>query len=128
MGTMTGETTDNDLRELFNDSSKIKADLKKIKAYVKDELFQRTIFVFDEKWLAPGGWLHNDFMENCHSLVGRDGATEMTGLASGSTEKVYDPYMTLLWTVLTKDKCCKTWLAGKRSNTCQAMMDKFHSK
>lgn len=100
--------------------SRITADLRKVKNYVKDSLFPRIIFMFDDNQMKEGSWMHRDYMMNCRSLVGyqpEDNAIQ--------DREVQEAYMNHLWTVMARDKSYKRWLSSKRSNAYQAVQDKF---
>lgn len=47
------------------DPAKIEEDKNKVHDYVKDELFEWVIFVWDKAVLQPDGLLHQDYMKNC---------------------------------------------------------------
>jgi hypothetical protein len=105
----------------MNDKVRVQDDLNKIRDYVKDDLFYRTLFVYSDKELDEGSSLHTDFIINCKSKVA-DGALA-TSPADAATA-----YLNYLWTLMVKDKCYREWLGLKRSNAYQAVQDKFLSK
>ena len=47
------------------DPAKIEEDKNKVRDYVKDELFEWVIFVWDKSALQSNGVLHQDYMKNC---------------------------------------------------------------
>jgi len=108
------------LQSLFGDKTKVSADLQLVKRYVQENLFPRVIFMFNDTDMDEDGYFHKDYMKNCKSIVGGRG---MINDNDGE-----DLYMTHLWTLMAKDKLYKKWLATKRSNTYQAMQDKFFRK
>ena len=110
------------LAALIGDVAKINDDLRKIRNYVKERLFPRIIFMFDDDQMKEGTWMHKDYMKNCRSILGFDTNGEEL------QEEVRDGYMKYLWTVMGRDKSYKTWLSTKRSNTYQAVQDKFMRK
>jgi len=109
------------LQALFGNKTTVSADLRKIKKYVKEELFQRVIFMFTDDQMDEGSFFHKDYMTNCRDLVGGRGMSD-------EDDDAEDPYMTHLWTIMAKEKSYKKWLSSKRSNTYQAVQDKFHHK
>jgi DNA primase len=102
-------------------AEEVAADQNKVCSYVKSELFERVVFIWDKSSLDRGGKLHEDYLKNCRPL-----------LASGGLLAIRDEeaelYMNLLWDMMKKDQCYVDWLISKRSNTYQAMQDRFMSK
>lgn len=102
-------------------AEQVAADQKKVCSYVKNNLFERVVFVWEKSSLDRGGKLHEDYLKNCKNLLA-DGA-----LVAMRNEEA-ELYMNLLWDSMTKDLCYVDWLNAKRSNTYQAMQDRFISK
>jgi len=103
------------------DPAKIEEDKNKVRDYVKDELFERVIFVWDKAALQPSGVLHQDYMKNCKARLA-------DGKLIDATDSDAETYMNLVWTIIVKENCYQTWLSNKRSNTYQAVQDRFMSK
>jgi len=107
------------LANLLCDETRQEQDLRGIEKYVKDDLFYRVIFVFNEdEAYKDGKHLYNDFMERCESIVGN--------VNGNSDDK--KRYMKHLWKKMRTEKKYKEWLSLKRSNAYQAVQDKFYSK
>lgn len=109
------------LSELLGNNARKVADLAKVKQYVKTKLFPRMIFMFDDEQMKEGSWMYKDYMTNCRDLVG-------LGTEDNVDEEDHESYMNHLWTIMERDKSYKQWLATKRSNTYQAVQDKFMRK
>ena len=54
----------------MSDARLVEIDIKKVGKYVKSDLFEQTIFLWDQKALEVDGMLHKDYITNCKSLVG----------------------------------------------------------
>jgi len=104
-----------------SDESKVKEDLNKVRDYIKEDLFYRVIFIWDDGQLKEGSVLHGDFIERCKPLLANGDLLEAEQAAA-------DAYLKYLWTTMLKDKCYREWLGLKRSNAYQAVQDKFMSK
>ena len=116
------------LSKLINDERVVSADLRKIERYVKEELFSRIIFMFNDDQMGKGSFLHRDYTANCKSLVGNKGDIYGNDGDVGPNDEISEPYMTYLWTVIARDRLYRKWLSAKRSNTYQAVQDKFQGK
>jgi hypothetical protein len=103
------------------DPAKTEEDKNKVCDYVKDELFERVIFVWDKVALQPNGVLHQDYMKNCKAQLA-------DGKLIDAMDSDAETYMNLVWTIIVKENCYQTWLSNKRSNTYQAVQDLFMSK
>jgi len=102
-------------------AQQVKNDVTKVREYVKSNLFEKVVFVWQKTALARGGKLHQDYLKNCRALVAEGKLVDMA-----DSEAV--TYMNLLWDTMTKDRCYVDWTKTKRSNTYQAMQDKFMSE
>jgi hypothetical protein len=112
---------DHALTTRMSNQVRVREDLNRIRDYVKDELFYRTLFIYSDAMLEEGSVLHKDFIANCKPKLA-DGTLE-TAPADAVTV-----YLKYLWTLMVKDKCYREWLGLKRSNAYQAVQDKFVSK
>ena len=81
-----------------SDESKIKEDLNKVHDYIKEDLFYRVIFIWDDDQLKEGTVLHSDFIERCKPLLANGDLMEAEQLGA-------DAYLKYLWTMMLKDKC-----------------------
>ena len=127
--TMPGDR--DDPQNLIGNKLVLSADLRRVERYVKDDLFSRVIFVFGDGQMKEGSFLHRDFVSNCSKLISRSGrAAGMGHETEGETSNndVCEAYMTYIWTVLGRDKLYKKWMSTKRSNTYQAVQDKFQGE
>lgn len=103
----------------INDTEKVSKDMKRVKHYVKNDLFLKVIDIFNDNQFEEGSWMHKDYMKNCRiMLTGRRIGERLT-----ENEK---SYMKFLWTKMKSEKCYKKWLASKRSNAYQAVQDRFN--
>lgn len=73
----------------------VEIDIKKVGKYVKSDLFEQMIFLWDQKALEVDGVLHKDYITNCKSLVGGSGLICATDDDAAS-------YMTCLWNKMTE--------------------------
>jgi hypothetical protein len=105
----------------MSDARLVEIDIKKVGKYVKSDLFERTIFLWDQKALDVDGMLHKDYITNCKSLVGGSSLI-------GATDDDAASYMTCLWNKMTERECYKKWMQTKWSNSYQALQDRFMSK
>ena len=103
------------------DNAKVMQDIAKVRDYVKESLFQRSIFIFDEKEMEETGMLYVDFVQNC-------GPKLMDGMLKDIPEQEQKSYQKFLWMKMKEKKMYHEWLAIKRSNAYQAQQDKFHGK
>jgi len=103
------------------DPDKVEEDKNKVRDYVKEDLFERVVFVWSKAAFTKDGILHKDFMKNCRSKIA-DGS-----LVDASDEDA-DAYMNFLWNGMVKENCYREWLSHKRSSRYQAVQDKFMSK
>jgi hypothetical protein len=55
----------------------VERDTEAVGNYVRDDLFTRTIFMFDNKQLDKGGPLHKDYLKNCQSLLANGRLTDL---------------------------------------------------
>jgi len=111
------DTTDN----LINNEAKVVEDMRKAMRYVKDDLFYRVIDVYNDDALKEGAFFHVDFMNNF--------ATQVTGMARHEPlDGNWRAYIRYLWQQMRLKKSYKTWLAMKRSNSYQAVQDRFFRK
>lgn len=106
-------------RHPINDPAKLKEDVRKIGGYVKENLFYRVINIYVEDAFDDCGFFHEDYKKNCRELI-------VGSRASETFNETDQAYMTHLWTVMKEKKMYKQWLAEKRSNAYQSVMDKFH--
>jgi len=99
----------------------IEIDKNKVCDYVKSGLFERVIFIWNNKVLDIGKKLHADYLANCKGL-----------LADGQLEQVSDEvakmYMNVLWDNMTQGDLYNKWMSAKTSNTHQAIQNNFMSK
>jgi hypothetical protein len=51
------------------DKELLAADIKLVDKYVKDVLFEKTVFLWDRKALDTNGKLHKDYLENCNRCL-----------------------------------------------------------
>lgn len=109
------------LVQRLNNPALFESDRNVVRDYVKKDLFERLVFIWDERALATNGALYRSYTANCRSLIA-DGQ-----LVNASDEEA-NTYMELLWTMMMKDENYPKWLQQKRSNAHQAMADKFRSK
>ena len=105
----------------MSDARLVEIDIKKVGKYVKSDLFEWTIFLWDQKALEVDGVLHKDYITNCKSLVGGSGLI-------GATDDDAASYMTCLWNKMTEREYYKKWMQTKWSNLYQALQDRFMSK
>lgn len=103
---------------MIGDDARVNKDLRLIERYVKDTLFFRVIDVYKDENLKSDGILHKDFMTNGKTVVAGKSIHE-------ALDQQWKDYMTYLWTKMRMNKSYKVWLAMKRSNTYQAVQDKF---
>jgi len=96
-------------------------DKDKVRNYVKEELFERLVFLWSKADLELGGILHKDYVKNCRARLA-------DGKLVDCTDREAETYMNLLWQVMVKDNCYCEWLSHKRSSRYQAVQDKFMSK
>ena len=107
------------VEQLIRDDARMEKDLRRIQRYVKEELFQKVVFLFNpKKQMECGSQLYNDFIANCKALIAQ----------TGEADDTMDAYMRYLWQVMAQKKSYKEWLTAKRSNAYQAVQDKFLSK
>lgn len=99
----------------------IENDKNNVRDYVTRELFEKVIFIWDQKSLDVDGVLHKDYLAKCKALIA-DGELESLSDEESAT------YMNLLWNMMRKDHCYEKWMQSKRSNTYQAMQYKFKRK
>ena len=102
------------------DRDKVDEDKKKVRDYVMNDLFNRVVFVWNDKELEEGGVLHSDFLKNCRPKLA-------DGDLVRASDKDAEGYLNLLWIFLVNEKRYKEWLNLKRSNVYQCMRDKFQS-
>lgn len=105
----------------MQDDEGVKRDVMRVREYVKEELFYKTIFIYNPKQLEEGERLHQDFVNNCKGVVANGLLTDVPALEQ-------QLYLKFLWMKMLQEKCYKEWVAVKRSNAYQAVQDKFHSK
>jgi hypothetical protein len=96
------------------DAHLVEIDIKKVGENVKSDLFERTIFLWDQKALEVDGMLHKDYLTNCKSLVSGSGLI-------GTTDDDAASYMTCLWNKMTKRVCYKKLMQTKWANSYQAL-------
>ena len=108
------DTEDNHI----NNEAKVAEDMREAMRYVKDDLFCRVIDVYDDNDLKEGKYFHEDFMKNLVPKV--TGKTRHEPLSGN-----WKACIKHLWTQLRLKKSYKTWLAMKRSNSHQAVQDRF---
>jgi len=88
---------------------------------MKDELFQRLVFVWTKASLAEGQLLHADFLKSCKLKIA-------DGMLENVMEQEAAHYMNMLWAALVKEGCYNDWLSQKHSSRYQAIQDKFASE
>ena len=108
------------IQQLINDDARVSGDIRKIERYVKDNLFQRIIFMFDEGQMKKGSYLHRYFMSNCKAIVSSEDI--------GSNDDIIQTYLAFLWMMIARDRLYNKWLSTKRSNVSQAVQDKFQGE
>jgi len=99
----------------------IEENRNKVRDYVKENLFERLVFVWNKHALEQGEVVHKDFLKNCRPVVAN-------GELVDATDNDAETYMNYLWAVLVKDNSYREWLCQKRSSRYQAMQDKFASE
>jgi hypothetical protein len=57
----------------MSDARLVEIDIQKVGKYVKSDLFEQTIFLWDQKTLEVDGVLHKAYITNSKSLVGGSG-------------------------------------------------------
>ena len=100
---------------------KMEEDKHKVREYVKEELFERVVFLWSKASLEPGGVLHHDYLKNCRARLA-------DGKLVDATDQDAETYMNLLWRMMVKDNCYHEWLSHKCSSRYQAVQDKFESE
>jgi len=100
---------------------KVKEDLNVIGEYVKNDLYYRAVFLWDDSVLDEGTILHKDFLNNCKPKVAN-------GQLMTEPNAEADAYLKFLWTRMQKDNLYRHWMGLKRSNAYQAVMEKFMSE
>ena len=109
------------LQRATSSEDQLQSDQRVVRDYVKNKIFEMVVFVWSQKSLNPGGVLHKAYLKDCRHL-----------LSGGKLMSVSDAdanaYMNILWRNMMKDGCYKVWLGQRRSNTYQAMQDRFESK
>jgi len=114
-------TDGNVLLEHFGNKELVAEDINKVRHYVKEDLFERLVFVWNDGALNTGGVLHGDFLRNCRPL-----------LADGTLVDLMDneanTYMNGIWEKLVADNSYTTWLRQVRSSRYQAVENMFKSK
>lgn len=96
-------------------------DRNKVRDYVKDNLFERSIFIYSKSALDQGGVLHNDYLKNCRALIAN-------GTLVHAADSDAETYMNFLWSIMVKANCYREWMSNKRSSRYQAVQDKFDSE
>jgi hypothetical protein len=76
----------------------VAADIKLVGKYVKDVLFEKTVFLWDRKALDTNGKLHKDYLENCRPLLAN-------GKLVPLSKEEARPYMNFVWNLMVKDGC-----------------------
>ena len=120
-------STDNDstltgnIGDLINNEKKVSVDLRKVRKYVKDDLFYRVVDVFEDDQLKVDSFLYKDFMTRAKRAVTGRGPDD-------DTDSDTKAYMKYLWTRVTSKKSYNKWLALKRSNAYQSVQDRFFRK
>jgi hypothetical protein len=105
----------------YGDEEKVKEDLNVIGEYVKNDLYYRAVFLWDDSVLDEGTILHKDFLNNCKPKVAN-------GQLMTEPNAEADAYLKFLWTRMQKDNLYRHWMGLKRSNAYQAVMEKFMSE
>jgi len=121
MSTIEGESHASWALQRAANKEQVALDQKKVCSYVKNELFERTVFVWEKSALDRGGKLHEDYLKNCRKLLA-------DGTLVAMRDEEAELYMNLLWDRMANEQCYIYWLNAKRSNTYQAMQDRFMSK
>ena len=107
--------------ERTSNEEELKSDERLVRDWVKNELWEKVVFLWNLKSLAPGGLLHASYISSCRHLLAKGKLMSMPDTSAKN-------YMNILWDRMTKNKSYNTWLGQKRSNTLQALQDRFHSK
>ncbi len=106
----------------MSDAHLVEIDIKKVGEYVMSDLFERTIFLWDQKALEVDDIMpHKDYLTNYKSLVSGSGLI-------GTTDDDAALYMTCLWNKMTERKCYKKWMQTKQLILYQVLQDRFMSK
>jgi hypothetical protein len=87
-----------DVLQQASDEELLAANIKLVGKYIKDVLFEKTVFLWDRKALDMNGKLHKDYLENCQLLLANG---ELVPL---SEEEAW-PYMNIVWNLMVKDGC-----------------------
>jgi hypothetical protein len=87
-----------DVLQQASDEELLAANIKLVGKYIKDVLFEKTVFLWDRKALDMSGKLHKDYLENCQLLLANG---ELVPL---SEEEAW-PYMNIVWNLMVKDGC-----------------------
>jgi len=83
-------STANTLLICFGNREQLAADQNKVWDYVKDELFQRLVFVWTKASLAERQFLHADFLKSCKLKIA-------DGMLENAMEQEAAHYMNMLW-------------------------------
>jgi hypothetical protein len=94
-------------------------DINVICCYIKKQLFEKSVVVWNKPALTKNGVLHKDYMKNCKALIA-DGHLMMA-----SNEEA-EGYMNMLWQKV--ERLYGKWMAKKCSGLYQAIQDGFMSK
>lgn len=78
------------------DPAKVEEDKNKVRDYVKQDLFECAVFVWNKSTVEKGGALHKDYLKNCRTMLAG-------GSLIDASDRDMDAYMNVLWTVLEKD-------------------------
>jgi len=118
---VTNAITTEQLVQRLQDQAIVDTEKNRVQKYVKRNLFEKVVFIFDKSMLDVGGRLYNDYMVNCRPLLA-------DGKLMNVSDDVSNIYMNMLWNMMTSDECYVAWMGQKRSNTYQNMHDSFVSK
>jgi hypothetical protein len=67
-----------DVLQQASDEELLAADVKLVGKYVKDVLFEKTVFLWDRKALGMNRKLHKDYLENCRPLLANGGLVPLS--------------------------------------------------
>ena len=107
-------------RSVFDDPKQTELDLSMIeKEYVRKVLFPRVKFVYDDKQLGVGEFLHTWFVKACLDDQMRLGGKTF---ANADEKKAY---VNFLWDKIVDRKLYPKWLSNRRSTVYTIMQHKF---
>lgn len=107
--------------ERTSNEEELKSDERLVRDWVKNELWEKVVFLWTLKSLNQGGLLHASYISSCRHLLAKGKLMSMPDVSAIN-------YMNILWDRMTKARSYNAWLGQKRSNTLQALQDRFYSK